>query len=336
MTEIYSYLNTIAAYSLLVSLLLLIKDRNKIRGAYSVMAFLVCLLLYLLIETVCHPILRGFMVIGPFLVPYTFWLMARSMFRDEPFSRRRLIGYTLITLLIYYMLYFVKSTPEFAKGTAIVGRVLSVVFIILAILEAQSGKSTDLDDDRIRLRKYFTYLIGFIVLVTLLSELGLQESEQELPRLVQRSAILLLNTVFIVTSFSLKSALFDVRKKPTAIQHPELIDRIQQTMSKQGLYRKEKLTIGQLAEAVGEQEYKVRKVINQELGYRNFIDFTNSYRIQEAVDLLSDASKSSLTILEIAYKTGFNSIGPFNRAFKQSTGQTPTDFRKNSGGKGAF
>lgn len=330
LTEILSTINTLAVYSVVISILLLIKDRNKIRGAYFVVAFLLCLALYLLVDTVANILVKSLMVVGPFLVPYAFWLMARSMFRDHFFSVKRLILYTVLTLVAYYVLYFVRINPSFTIAASIVGRVLSVFFIFLAILEAQTGKDVDLDDDRIRLRKYFTYLIGCLVLVTIISELGLKESEQELPRLVQRSAILLLNTGFIVASFSLKTTFFDARKKPIAILHPDLIDRIQEAMSKDGLFRKEKLTIGQLAEAIGEQEYKVRKAINQELGYRNFIDFMNAYRIKEAIDLLKDDSKSDLTILEIAYKTGFNSVGPFNRAFKQTTGQTPTAYRRRS------
>jgi AraC-like DNA-binding protein len=210
---------------------------------------------------------------------------------------------------------------------AIAGRVFSIFFIVLAVIEAQSGKNTDLDEARIQLRKYFTYFIGLIVLITILSELGLDDSEQQLPRLLQRTAILLFNTLFIVINFSVKSRLFDTRKKKPGVRHPELIEKIQSVMLDQELYRQEKLTIGQLAAAIGEQEYKVRKVINQEMGYRNFIDFTNSYRIKEATDLLKDRSKTELTILEIAYKTGFNSIGPFNRSFKQATGLTPTDYR---------
>ncbi len=335
MTGIYSYINTIAAYSLVISMLLLIKDRSRIRGAYAVMAFLVCLFFYLTIEFVCDPVWRRIMVIGPSLVSFTFWLTARYMFNDEQLSRRRVVIYTLATTVTYYAIYFVDISTDLDKITAISARVFSIFFIIMAIAEAQSGKSSDLDEARIKLRKYFTYSISFLVLITLLSELGLSEGEQQLPRLVQRLVILLFNTAFIISNFSLKSRLFDTRKKHTGIKHPELIDRIQAVMVEQGLYRKEKLSIGQLAEVLKEQEYKVRRVINQELGYRNFIDFTNSYRIKEASDLLRDESKN-LTVLEIAYKTGFNSIGPFNRAFKQATGQTPTEFRKNSGGKGAF
>ncbi len=36
---------------------------------------------------------------------------------------------------------------------------------------------------------------------------------------------------------------------------------------------------------------------------------------------------ADLSILEIALDSGFASIGPFNRAFKEMTGQTPRAFR---------
>ena len=35
------------------------------------------------------------------------------------------------------------------------------------------------------------------------------------------------------------------------------------------------------------------------------------------------------TILEIAYELGYQSIGPFNKAFKDLKGLTPTAYRKN-------
>jgi AraC-like DNA-binding protein len=37
---------------------------------------------------------------------------------------------------------------------------------------------------------------------------------------------------------------------------------------------------------------------------------------------------SEETILEIAFDVGFSSLGPFNRAFRETTGKSPTDFRK--------
>ena len=329
MTEaLYPYVNLIAVYSLIISAILVFKDKSKIRGANAVVGFILCVIFYLIIDSASHPFLKWILLLGPFLLPFTFWLMARMFFNDDPLSTKQLIIYTVATIVVYYSIYILSDLSGLSKVLSIAGRALSLLFIVLAIVEAQSGKRSDLDEGRIRLRKYFTYFIGLVVLITILSELGLSKEEQELPRMLQRSAILIFNSLFIILNVSIKSHLFDTRKKSTDVKHPDLIEKIQHKMLDQQLYKQEKLTIGQLAEELGEQEYRVRRVINQEMGYRNFIDFTNSYRIKEASVLLTDKTHSNLTILEIAYKTGFNSIGPFNRAFKHATRMTPTEFRK--------
>ncbi len=75
-------------------------------------------------------------------------------------------------------------------------------------------------------------------------------------------------------------------------------------------------------------EYRLRRVINQQLGYRNFNAFINRWRLDEARAALADPARRALPVLSIALEAGFQSIGPFNRAFKTSTGLTPTEFRK--------
>ena len=44
---------------------------------------------------------------------------------------------------------------------------------------------------------------------------------------------------------------------------------------------------------------------------------------------------AAIAILTIALDTGFQSIGPFNRAFKAHTGMTPTEFRRTRLGEAA-
>jgi AraC-like DNA-binding protein len=69
-------------------------------------------------------------------------------------------------------------------------------------------------------------------------------------------------------------------------------------------------------------------VINEGLGHRNFNAFLNRYRIDEAKAALADPSQKDVPVLTIAMDAGFQSIGPFNRAFKADTGVTPTEFRR--------
>ena len=95
-------------------------------------------------------------------------------------------------------------------------------------------------------------------------------------------------------------------------------------LTEQHAYRREGLTLAMLAETVGLGEAALRSLINQELGYRNFNDFLHHYRLQEAAARLTS---QDLPILSIALECGYGSIGPFNRAFRQRFGMTPTEYR---------
>ncbi|HJV60574.1 MAG TPA: helix-turn-helix domain-containing protein [Albitalea sp.] len=110
-----------------------------------------------------------------------------------------------------------------------------------------------------------------------------------------------------------------------------LIAALRACMDEDHAYREEALTIGALAQRLSLPEYKLRRLINQRLGYRNFNAFLNRYRIEEARRALLDPARSDLPVLAIAMDVGFQSIGPFNRAFKAETGTTPSEFRRQRG-----
>lgn len=99
-------------------------------------------------------------------------------------------------------------------------------------------------------------------------------------------------------------------------------------MSEAKIYRQENLSIGSLADAMCLPEYRLRRLINQGLGYRNFSAFLNHYRIHDAKRALRDPAYGATPVLSIALEVGFQSIGPFNRAFKASTGLTPSEYRR--------
>ena len=88
------------------------------------------------------------------------------------------------------------------------------------------------------------------------------------------------------------------------------------------------LTITRLAEISCIPQHRLRRLINQHLGFRNFADFLNKYRIDAAKVRLSDVAEYNTQVLVIAMDLGYGSLGPFNRAFKARTGQTPTEFRR--------
>ena len=95
-----------------------------------------------------------------------------------------------------------------------------------------------------------------------------------------------------------------------------------------GAWLQQSLTIGDLAAQLGVPEHRLRALINQRLGYRNFSAFLNRHRIAEAKARLADPNHVALPVLTIAMDLGYGSLAPFNRAFREATGQTPTDFRR--------
>ena len=99
---------------------------------------------------------------------------------------------------------------------------------------------------------------------------------------------------------------------------------LNQAMAEQHAYRREGLTLLALAKMLGMGEAALRSLINQELGYRNFNDFLHHYRLREAAGRLQ---AEDLPILTIALDCGYGSIGPFNRAFRERLGMTPTEYR---------
>jgi AraC-like DNA-binding protein len=107
-----------------------------------------------------------------------------------------------------------------------------------------------------------------------------------------------------------------------------LLDRLQQLMERDRIYREEGLGIAALAARLGLPEYRLRRLINRRLGHRNFTSFINGYRLAETIAALADPTQAPVPVLTIALDAGFQSIGPFNRAFKAQTGMTPTDFRR--------
>ena len=107
-----------------------------------------------------------------------------------------------------------------------------------------------------------------------------------------------------------------------------LIDALMRLMADERIYRHDNLTIGVLATKLKIPEYRLRRLINQRLGYRNFNAFLNNHRIEEAKAALADPAQAEVPVITIAMDAGFQSLGPFNRAFKAMTGVTPSEYRK--------
>lgn len=103
--------------------------------------------------------------------------------------------------------------------------------------------------------------------------------------------------------------------------------KLQQYMIEEKPFLNPSLTIQDVSAAIEIPVRDLSLLINHKLE-QHFYDFVNTYRIENAMNILKDVSKSKVTILEILYDVGFNSKSSFNTAFKKHTGNTPTSYRK--------
>lgn len=240
-----------------------------------------------------------------------------------------------VVLLVPHLNFFVDGLipwQGFGQLSAIVARITSLGFVIAGLYAALKTKQSDLVDSRIRFRNIFLVATAALIGVTLIVELiPIERNTIVVLQALQRSAIFAITLYFLLSNFGIRSGFFfkEIPKpKTTVIDDPQLSTKLQALMEEQKIYKKEGLTIGQLAELLNEQEYRLRRLINGQLGFRNFNDFLNQYRVNEACEILSDPTQSRKTILEISYDLGYQSIGPFNKAFKELKGTTPTAYRK--------
>lgn len=86
------------------------------------------------------------------------------------------------------------------------------------------------------------------------------------------------------------------------------------------------LTLSNLAEQLGLNAAQLSYLVNT--GFeQNFNDFVNTYRVEEVKRKLALPDFQHLSLLGIAFESGFNSKATFNRAFKKLTGHAPSQYK---------
>lgn len=117
------------------------------------------------------------------------------------------------------------------------------------------------------------------------------------------------------------------QKNTNEKEYSQELIKLKQYMAEEKPFLNPSLTIQDVSAAIQIPVRDLSLLINHKLE-QHFYDFVNTYRIENAMNILKDVTKSKVTILEILYDVGFNSKSSFNTAFKKHTGNTPTTYRK--------
>ena len=107
----------------------------------------------------------------------------------------------------------------------------------------------------------------------------------------------------------------------------ECIKKLKQLMEKEKVYTDAHISLQSLAQKLSISPHLLSQVLNERLN-RNFPDFINSYRIEEAKMILKSAKGAQQKIDAVAIEVGFNTTVAFYRAFKKFTDITPTRYKE--------
>lgn len=279
------------------------------------------------------------------------WLAARALFDDHfapsPWPLGLALGLVAVGLAANVPRLEAALAGRADPGGSLLEPVHAAAmlgFTAAALWEVLRGWRDDLVEPRRAARRWAALGIGIYAAVALVVELAVRGRAVGalLPALhVLGIGSVALALAVLVARRSLGAILgVDSRALPTdppraaepaapaspTPPHSQAAERLklERAMTEDRAYRREGLSLAELAGTLGLSEATLRRLINQELGYRNFNDFLHHYRLQEAAARLTS---EDLPILSIALECGYGSIGPFNRAFRQRFGMTPSEYR---------
>lgn len=277
----------------------------------------------------------------------TLLLLTHSLFREERRFPRAFIALILLQLFLEEPLAWLLSADWEQTHPEIrfilyefVPACLQVFFIGIATVWAVGELRPDLVGARRRARILMLCLVvGQGLLSVLIERIGFSSGLVPLAPMYPIHNLLVTVQILIFAVFVfwlLRRDLLDFLKQepPQAAEvsadagtASKEVERIRNALEVERIYQQMGLTVADLAKHVALPQYRLRDLIHNELGFRNFNSFLHHYRIEEVALALEDADQNQTPILTLALSAGYQSINPFNRAFKELKGMTPSDYR---------
>lgn len=107
----------------------------------------------------------------------------------------------------------------------------------------------------------------------------------------------------------------------------ELKDQLLLLLNKEKIFKDNNISLNSLSESLGTTRHSLSQVINEHFEM-NFFNLINKFRVEEAKRILLNDEYKNLNIIDVAYEVGFNNKVTFNKAFKENTNLTPSQFLK--------
>ncbi|GEO01295.1 AraC family transcriptional regulator [Novosphingobium sediminis] len=281
------------------------------------------------------PPMRLVVVLASNLAALFLWLFAHAMFDRSPDRRITLAASVLIvgSVLVFV---FKRWTGALIPVADLIGHAVSALLAIHAVVIAVTERDDDLVEARRRFRLAFVLIVAGLAMFVLASEAWFGFGYEPVWMLTAQTlliavAVMVIGTAMLEADPALLAPPRLPGEQPLADDWSPaervLNGKLDAAMAGR-VWLEPGLTIGLLAGKLDVPEHRLRALINRRLGHRNFSAFLNAHRIAEARAVLADPKRVDLPVLTIAMDLGYGSLAPFNRAFREAVGQTPTEFRR--------
>ncbi len=270
------------------------------------------------------------------------WLLARAVFRGPDHSAgwpRGLVGIMVLSAAIIVIggtPVDGSAPPLFARIARTVHMLLSSTVLILTFIEPLENLHRPMPDREYRFRLATAGGYAAIFAFAVLWIRGADDttlSADWATRLKVASALIALGCARWAVTFRAAHPLEPVasaakrRPKSAPTVDSALSAQILTVAARPEVFTQPDIKVADFAHLLGQPDYKVTQCITGDLGFRNFNRLINQFRIDEAKKRLADPAWDDRSILTIAIESGFGSIGPFNRAFKERVGMPPSRYR---------
>jgi AraC-like DNA-binding protein len=271
------------------------------------------------------------------------WYIKYLTDTDGHFGRKQLMSYTpLLVVLICYLLAFyvfrVSLTAPIYQAVVVLMITLIIYYFGFCIYTLRKHRRL--------IHENYSGAPGSITINWMIIIVALQIIEfllkAVLARVITNYNIITNEYCFIIMTFLLVVLGIWQKSIPVFIASSEDISqsalqagdlkryqlKIEKYMAEQKPYLDPDLTIEKLSEQTRIKKLLLSQTLNKGFN-KNFFTFIKEYRINHVEAELKNKSNEERTIMDIAYMSGFNSKTGFNRAFKEVTGKTPTEYLEN-------
>jgi AraC-like DNA-binding protein len=275
-------------------------------------------------------------------VPLLLWLVTRAIlvdgFRPKSSHWLALALFSLLGASTHHL----ECSPEISARAFWLYSFARLAILSATILRVARSWRTRPNDIRHQSRNRFAFVtVVTSIFIVLIEFVGMYFLEPKVLEAVNAGIVLLIAMTITPSLHQMKlgdsgsyknGAIHGAAAKNQPGQTSDVDDAIlaaiRQEMETNHRFRDPQLCVASFAKEVGLPEYRLRQIINGTLGFGNFNGFVNHYRVAWIKGALADTRHARLPILTIAMDAGFASIAPFNKAFKEMTGETPSAYRK--------